>query len=190
MANLGAAARTPVFVRGGSHHSEVSSSRAGPSGTHAFSNVVVANTGRGENGEHSADDAAPAEQGASAGPNKASSVDTSMASPTDHADAAVQTSEDAESEKTAAERKEELAAFCLSFRSNIGAQALRLLDAHPILISDLLQLEEQAKETTKVLVDDIEKYSPAAYDIKEEPLSLRFRPLLFSFRICQEQCSA
>lgn len=85
-------------------------------------------------------------------------------------------------EKSAAERREELGAIRMSFRCNIGPAALRLLDAHPTLIFDIRQFfvgqpAEQTAEPTKTLIDDIEKFSPAAYDINEEPLALRFRLL-------------
>ncbi|EJD02952.1 uncharacterized protein FOMMEDRAFT_107991 [Fomitiporia mediterranea MF3/22] len=90
--------------------------------------------------------------------------------------------EDYESQKTVEERRQDLDEIRKSLISDIGPQALRLADAHPSLIFDVRHVfigpnDKYQPEAIRCVVQDIEKFSPAAYDVQEEPLAVRCRLL-------------
>ena len=90
--------------------------------------------------------------------------------------------EDYESQKTVEERRPELDEIRKSLISDIGPQALRLADARPSLIFDARHVfigpnDKYQPEAIRCDVQDIEKFSSAAYDVQEEPLAVRCRLL-------------
>lgn len=85
-------------------------------------------------------------------------------------------------EKTMEERRQELDAIRQSLASNVGPLALRLADVQPVLIFDVRQVfigpsEKYQPDAVRCVINDIQKFSPAAYDLQEEPLAVRCRLL-------------
>lgn len=96
-----------------------------------------------------------------------------------------ETSEQQESflpEKTAEERRQELNTLRQTFTTDLGPIMLRLVDAHPSLVFDVRQAftgppDSHQADAVRCIIADIEKFSPMAFDVQEEPLSVRFRLL-------------
>ncbi|KAI5123932.1 hypothetical protein M0805_006347 [Coniferiporia weirii] len=87
-----------------------------------------------------------------------------------------------EPEKSVEERKQELNAFRKTLISDIGPLSLRLADAHPSLVFEVRHAfigpsDKYQSEAVRCVIKDIEKFSPAAYDVQEEPLAVRCRLL-------------
>ena len=85
-------------------------------------------------------------------------------------------------EKTMEERRKELDIIRQSLVSNIGPLALRLADVQPVLIFDVRQVfigpaDKYQPEAVRCVINDIQKFSWAAYDVQEEPLAVRCRLL-------------
>ncbi len=91
--------------------------------------------------------------------------------------------EDASLEETAEDRRRELDGLREQFQASFGILALRLADAHPVdLVFDVRHLlagplESYREEAILTVLGDIEKFSPAALDVQEVPLSVRCRLL-------------
>ncbi|THH06601.1 hypothetical protein EW145_g3974 [Phellinidium pouzarii] len=87
-----------------------------------------------------------------------------------------------EPEKTVEERRQELDIIRQTSVSDIGPLSLRLADAHPSLIFEVRHAfigpsDKYQFEAVRCVLKDIEKFSPAAYDLQEEPLAVRCRLL-------------
>lgn len=97
----------------------------------------------------------------------------------------VETSEQQEAfvpEKTAEERRQELNTLRQTFTTDLGPIMLRLVDAHPSLVFDVRQAftgppDSHQADAVRCIIADIEKFSPMAFDVQEEPLSVRCRLL-------------
>ncbi|EJD07045.1 uncharacterized protein FOMMEDRAFT_26162 [Fomitiporia mediterranea MF3/22] len=77
-----------------------------------------------------------------------------------------------ETEPTIEERRRDWDEIRKSLISDIGPQALRLADAHPSLIFDVRHVfigpnNKYRQEAIRCVVQDIEKFSPAAYDFRQ-----------------------
>ncbi|KAI0644511.1 hypothetical protein C8Q79DRAFT_912719 [Trametes meyenii] len=60
----------------------------------------------------------------------------------------------------------------------LGRRVLRLVDEHPTLVFDVQKVfvgsaSEYRAQSVKALIDDIHAFSPKAYDVQEQPLSVR-----------------
>ncbi|KAH7927155.1 hypothetical protein BV22DRAFT_1193856 [Leucogyrophana mollusca] len=80
------------------------------------------------------------------------------------------------------EWRQELNAVREPLRSGLSRQSLRLVDEHPSLIFDVQSafrhLSDGAEDQSmRFLIDDIQSFSPGAYDVQEEPLAVRCRLL-------------
>ncbi|KAL5523755.1 hypothetical protein ACEPAG_7928 [Sanghuangporus baumii] len=87
-----------------------------------------------------------------------------------------------EPQKTMEERKQELEEIRKSFVTDIGPLALRLADAHGTLIFDVRHVligpgDNYQPEAIRCVINDIERFSPDAYDVQEDPLAVRCRLL-------------
>jgi E3 ubiquitin-protein ligase HUWE1 len=83
-------------------------------------------------------------------------------------------------------RRKELAAAREEFTTSMPHQALRLLDDHSSLMFDVHSVFTVSGEGTQersinLLIDDITTFSPAAYDVQEQPLAVRCRLLAVIF---------
>lgn len=83
-------------------------------------------------------------------------------------------------------RRKELADVREEFATNMPRQALRLLDDHSSLMFDVHSVFTVSGEGTQehsinLLIDDITSFSPAAYDVQEQPLAVRCRLLAVIF---------
>jgi len=83
-------------------------------------------------------------------------------------------------------RRKELAAAREEFAASMPHQALRLLDDHSSLMFDVHSVFTVSSEGTQersinLLIDDISSFSPAAYDVQEQPLAVRCRLLAVIF---------
>lgn len=86
------------------------------------------------------------------------------------------------SEKSVEERRQDLEVIRKSYATDIGSLALRLIDVHPSLIFDVRQMfigpsDGYQAEAIRCILSDVERFSPAAYDVQEEPLAMRCRLL-------------
>jgi len=89
-------------------------------------------------------------------------------------------------EKTADDRRKELTAARDAFAAEMPQQALRLLDEHSTLVFDVHRAftatgEAAQEKAIYLLIDDLKAFSPAAYDIQEQPLAVRCRLLAIIF---------
>lgn len=87
-----------------------------------------------------------------------------------------------EPQKTVEERRQELEEIRKLFVADIGPLALRLADAHGTLIFDVRHLligpgDNLQPDAIRCVINDIERFSPAAYDVQEDPLAVRCRLL-------------
>lgn len=83
-------------------------------------------------------------------------------------------------------RRKELSAAREEFATSMPQQALRLLDDHSSLIFDVHSVftisgEGTQERSMNLLIDDITSFSPAAYDVQEQPLAVRCRLLAVIF---------
>ncbi|PCH43593.1 hypothetical protein WOLCODRAFT_75349 [Wolfiporia cocos MD-104 SS10] len=84
--------------------------------------------------------------------------------------------------KSAEEWLSELNAARDPIKDGLGAQALRIVDEHPSLVFDLQKIfvgsnNGYREQAARQLVDDVKAFSPAAYDVQEQPLAVRCRLL-------------
>ena len=87
---------------------------------------------------------------------------------------------------TSEARRKELIAAREGFSASMPQQALRLLDDHSSLMFDIHSVFTVSGEATQersinLLIDDITSFSPAAYDVQEQPLAVRCRLLAVIF---------
>ena len=90
--------------------------------------------------------------------------------------------EDYYPDKTPEERRQELVELRKTFTTDVGPLMLRLVDAHPSLIFDIRQVfasgaSSPFSDGIQCIIADIEKFSPMAFDVQEEPLAVRCRLL-------------
>lgn len=83
-------------------------------------------------------------------------------------------------------RRKELAVAREEFAASMPQQALRLLDDHSSLMFDVHSVftvsgEGTQERSVNLLIDDITSFSPAAYDVQEQPLAVRCRLLAVVF---------
>ena len=83
-------------------------------------------------------------------------------------------------------RRKELIAAREEFAASMPQQALRLLDDHSSLMFDVRSVftvsgEAAQERSINLLIDDITSFSPAAYDVQEQPLAVRCRLLAVIF---------
>ena len=83
-------------------------------------------------------------------------------------------------------RRKELTIAREEFAASMPQQALRLLDDHSSLMFDVRSVFTISGEGTQecsinLLIDDITSFSPAAYDVQEQPLAVRCRLLAVIF---------
>jgi E3 ubiquitin-protein ligase HUWE1 len=92
---------------------------------------------------------------------------------------------DAPPAKSAEQWLTELKELREPLQSNVGRLALRVVDTHPSLIFEVQTLfigPQGSKQEPSIrrLVDDIKAFSPAAYDVQEQPMAVRCRLLALS----------
>ncbi|RDX47077.1 hypothetical protein OH76DRAFT_1406241 [Lentinus brumalis] len=80
--------------------------------------------------------------------------------------------------KSAEEWVKELNAAREPLKDGIGRRVLSLVDEHSSLVFDVQKVfvgptSEYRTQAVKALIDDIQAFSPAAYDVQEQPLSVR-----------------
>ncbi|KAI0708195.1 hypothetical protein C8T65DRAFT_740208 [Cerioporus squamosus] len=80
--------------------------------------------------------------------------------------------------KSAEEWAKELSAAREPLKEGIGRRVLSLVDEHPSLVFDVQKVfvgptSEYRTQAVKALIDDIQAFSPSAYDVQEQPLSVR-----------------
>ncbi|KAI0360913.1 hypothetical protein OH77DRAFT_1558017 [Trametes cingulata] len=80
--------------------------------------------------------------------------------------------------KSAEEWAKELNAAREPLKEQLGRRVLRLVDEHPSLVFDVQKVfvgpaTEYRTQAVKALIDDIHAFSPKAYDVQEQPLSVR-----------------
>ncbi|RPD73800.1 hypothetical protein L226DRAFT_488466 [Lentinus tigrinus ALCF2SS1-7] len=80
--------------------------------------------------------------------------------------------------KSAEEWVKELNAAREPLKEGIGRRVLSLVDEHPSLVFDVQKVfvgptSEYRTQAVKALIDDIQAFSPSAYDVQEQPLSVR-----------------
>ena len=83
-------------------------------------------------------------------------------------------------------RRKELSTAREEFTTSMPLQALRLLDDHSSLMFDIHSVftvsgEGIQERSINLLIDDITSFSPAAYDVQEQPLAVRCRLLAVVF---------
>lgn len=83
-------------------------------------------------------------------------------------------------------RRKELVTAREEFAASMPQQALRLLDDHSSLMFDVHSVftvsgEGPQERSINLLIDDITTFSPAAYDVQEQPLAVRCRLLAVIF---------
>jgi E3 ubiquitin-protein ligase HUWE1 len=111
--------------------------------------------------------------------------DTTPAPNDSAADASDVEVEEALSVKTSEQWLAELRELRDPLEKNVGRVALRVVDAHPGLIFEVQSLfvgtqGSKQEPSIRQLVDDIKTFSPAAYDVQEQPLAVRCRLLALS----------
>ncbi|KAI0373495.1 hypothetical protein BV20DRAFT_1119067 [Pilatotrama ljubarskyi] len=80
--------------------------------------------------------------------------------------------------KSTEEWAKELNAAREPLKEDLGRRVLRLADEHPSLVFDVQKVfvgsaTEYRTQAVKALIDDIHAFSPKAYDVQEQPLSVR-----------------
>ncbi|TBU55065.1 hypothetical protein BD310DRAFT_1041405 [Dichomitus squalens] len=80
--------------------------------------------------------------------------------------------------KTSEEWVMELTAAREPLKEGIGRRVLSLVDEHPSLVFDVQKVfigptSEYRTQAVKALIDDIQAFLPSAYDVQEQPLSVR-----------------
>ena len=80
--------------------------------------------------------------------------------------------------KSAEEWVKELNAAREPLKDGIGRRVLSLVDEHSSLVFDVQKVfvgptSEYRTQAVKALIDDIQAFSPSAYDVQEQPLSVR-----------------
>ena len=80
--------------------------------------------------------------------------------------------------KTAEEWVKELNVARDPLKEDIGRRVLALVDEHPSLVFDVQKVfvgptGDYRTQAVKSLIDDIQTFSPSAYDVQEQPLSVR-----------------
>ncbi|KAI0666580.1 hypothetical protein C8Q78DRAFT_1176707 [Trametes maxima] len=80
--------------------------------------------------------------------------------------------------KSSEEWSKELNAARDPLKEELGRRVLRLVDEHPSLVFDVQKVfvgpvREYRTQFVKALIDDIHAFSPKAYDVQEQPLSVR-----------------
>ena len=80
--------------------------------------------------------------------------------------------------KSAEEWLQELNAAREPLKDGIGRRVLALVDEHPSLVFDVQKVfvgstTEYRTQAVKALVDDVQAFSPSAYDVQEQPLFVR-----------------
>lgn len=140
-----------------------------------------------ENVEPQADDAAPSATEPTE--ESAPAEDATDATPADAEpiaeDQPMEESAPLTPEPTAEDRRKELDELREQFRVSFGTHALKLADAHPAdlvfdvrhLLAGPLESHPHREEAIVTVLGDIAKFSPAALDTQEVPLSVRCRLL-------------
>ncbi|CDO77710.1 hypothetical protein BN946_scf184969.g61 [Trametes cinnabarina] len=80
--------------------------------------------------------------------------------------------------KSAEEWASELNAAREPLKEDLGRRILKLVDEHPALVFDVQKVfvgpaSEYRTQAVKALIDDIHAFAPKAYDVQEQPLSVR-----------------
>ncbi len=80
--------------------------------------------------------------------------------------------------KSAEEWVKELSTAREPLKQDIGSRILALVDEHPSLVFDVQKvfvgpISDYRTQAVKSLIDDIQAFSPFAYDVQEQPLSVR-----------------
>ena len=88
----------------------------------------------------------------------------------------------AEPMKSLEELRKELDEARESLKTGLTRNALQLVDEHPSLIFEIHRAfmrptDELQEQSIRTLIDDIQAFSPAAYDVQEQPLAARCRLL-------------
>ncbi|KAH9894888.1 hypothetical protein C8Q73DRAFT_645187 [Cubamyces lactineus] len=148
----------------------------------APADVPVADVAEGSNQEEDtdpadlpADDTVEAQTVADA-PAAESAAATTESSTETQASAAAE--EPSPPGKSAEEWLNELNAAREPLKEELGRRILRLVDEHPSLVFDVQKVfvgpaSEYRTQAVKALIDDIHAFSPKAYDVQEQPLSVR-----------------
>jgi len=89
---------------------------------------------------------------------------------------------DAEPMNSLEELRKELDGAREGLKTGLTRQALQLVDEHPSLIFEIQRAfmrpnDELQEQSIRTLIDDIQSFSPAAYDVQEQPLAARCRLL-------------
>ncbi|KAL4078441.1 hypothetical protein V8B97DRAFT_1881842 [Scleroderma yunnanense] len=95
-----------------------------------------------------------------------------------------------EAGKTLEELRRDLNAAREPLKAELSRRALVLVDEYPSLIFDVYRAFVQPSAELQALsihslIEDIKAYSPAAYDVQEEPLATRCRLLALALAECQ-----
>jgi E3 ubiquitin-protein ligase HUWE1 len=88
----------------------------------------------------------------------------------------------AEPMKSFKELRQELEEARESLKAGLTRKALELVDEYPSLIFEIHRAfmrptDELQEQSIRILIDDIQTFSPAAYDVQEQPLAARCRLL-------------
>jgi len=88
----------------------------------------------------------------------------------------------AEPMKSLEELRKELDEAREGLKTGLTRNALQLVDEHPSLIFEIHRAfmrptDELQEQSIRTLIDDIQAFSPAAYDVQEQPLAARCRLL-------------
>ncbi|KAI9068310.1 hypothetical protein FKP32DRAFT_1587710 [Trametes sanguinea] len=80
--------------------------------------------------------------------------------------------------KSAEEWANELNTAREPLKQDLGRRILKLVDEHPALVFDVQKVfvgpaSEYRTQSVKALIDDIHAFAPKAYDVQEQPLSVR-----------------
>ncbi|KAI0958508.1 hypothetical protein AcV7_004312 [Taiwanofungus camphoratus] len=84
--------------------------------------------------------------------------------------------------KSSEEWLKELNAAREPLKDGMGRQALKLVDEHPSLVFDIQKVfvgpsNDHREQSVRYLIDDINAFSPSAYDVQEQPMAARCRLL-------------